>query len=377
MRLLRGLFMFVGMYASLCFANQGLNQSANLNIAHSPKAWAYQAWWLPQAWKSAPLKEFDRLLFFELRINASGEIPDKNGWPEKWSEFREAARKQHVPIDLTLTLLNAVDFVTLFSSDKSIQTLQHQIALLSADRDVSGIHLDVEVYTSIPAVILQRYRQFVSDLSVPLRKSIPAKHLSVFLPMGGETPLYDAKTLNFVDEVVVQAYDAHWTGSAKAGPVAPLDGNYGVTWKKAMTHAASIGLSADKVLLSYPFFGYEWRTKSEGLFAPTVGEGKQTTFTSFDVKTLPAVQINVKDRFKEHGAKNDRLSGSSFYQFKAAGQWRTGWFEGDWALQRKFEFLKDKRVGGVAFFVLGYDGGGLVDRFTQLRRNPEKSKNGI
>lgn len=39
-----------------------------------PQAWAYIGWWLPESWRSAPLRELDRLLFFVLKISATGAV---------------------------------------------------------------------------------------------------------------------------------------------------------------------------------------------------------------------------------------------------------------------------------------------------------------
>jgi hypothetical protein len=44
-----------------------------------------------------------------------------------------------------------------------------------------------------------------------------------------------------------------------------------------------------------------------------------------------------------------------------------GWFEDWWALDRKIDFLIDKKLGGIAFFLIGYDGGQLVDFFMHQR----------
>lgn len=96
-------------------------------IAQAPKAWAYFAWWMPQSWRSAPLAQLDRLLFFELKVNAKGAISERQGWPDQWAELRAALKQSATPLDLTLTLFGKTTFDQLFSFPPAIQRLHQQV----------------------------------------------------------------------------------------------------------------------------------------------------------------------------------------------------------------------------------------------------------
>jgi spore germination protein len=338
------------------------------------KAWAYQAWWLPDSWKTVPLEKLDRLLFFEIRINANGTISEKNGWPEKWFDLSAALKKANTPLDLTLTLLNTKDFQSVFASDQATATLLEHAANLASDASVAGLHLDFEVYTTLPDAVQTRFQNFVINLAKKLRSTIPAKNLSVFLPIGGSSPIYTKLALAQVNQVVAQGYDAHWATGPNAGPVAPLDGPSAVTWKKAILVASSLGISPEKLLLSYPFYGYEWKTSDKNIRGEAVKEGLITTLTPTDAKGLPAVRTSVQERLKEVNANNDLVSGSSFYQFQKDGQWTIGWYEGAWALNRKMQLMRNQNLAGMAFFVLGYDDGRLLNLFHSNNTKPLSTK---
>jgi spore germination protein YaaH len=340
--------------------------------ATKSQAWVYQAWWLPHSWKQTALRSVDRVLFFDLKVNADGLIRDRNGWPEKWVDFRAALGASGTPLDLTISILNAKDFQHLFSSQQATRQLLEQSLSLTSDKSVAGLHLDFEVYSALPEPTLHRFRQFVTTLSSALRKQSGAKQLSVFLPIGGVLQIYDAKSLAAVDRVVAQGYDAHWATGPLAGPVAPLDGESSVTWKKAISHALDLGVKRNRLLISYPLYGYEWPTTDKNPRGATKGEGATTTYVPVDQKLLPAIQISAQERVQAFGASNDQLSGSSYYQFQKNGQWITGWFEGPWALGRKMDYLREQKLNGAAFFLMGYDGGKLVDAFVQRR-----SSNGL
>lgn len=343
-------------------------------MAEIPKAWGYLGWWLPTTWRSVALDKFDRLLFFQLEVAADGSIAQRHGWPEQWLDLRQAVRLSGTPLDLTLTLLNASTFATLFDSEEAVQHLLAQAMELAAHDDVAGLQLDVEVYTAIDATKLVRYQQFVQALALQLHQQQPRKNLSVFFPLGGKSMLYDAATLADVDQVVLQGYDAHWAESKTAGPVAPLTGTDAVTWEKAVVQASKLAIPKSRLILGFPLFGYEWHVLRRTPRSSTLGKGVSTTFAPVASSLLPDITVNVQQRVLQYGATHDAASGSSSYRFKNTnGQFVEGWFEDWWALQRKTDYLMAQQLGGIAFFLLGYDNGELVDHFFRQRARQDKT----
>jgi spore germination protein len=337
-------------------------------VAQQTKAWAYLGWWLPDSWRKAPLGELDRLLFFDLKVNANGKITERNGWPEKWVDLRLAVKQNNTPLDLTLTLFDPLSFDQLFSSIESTQQLLDEAVLLANQEGVAGLQLDFEIYSFVKPGTITRYRSFVSELSKRLKQQPVPKSLSIFFPMGAESQLYDEVSLAQVDQLVLQGYDSHWKGGKTAGPVAPLNGDEAVTWKKAVALSQTLGVPKERLMLGFPLYGYEWPVKGAKKRNATTGEGLFTTFASIPVEQFPDVQFNVQDQVKRYGSSHDPASGSSYYQYKnSKGQFIEGWFEDWWSLRQKSEYLVNERLGGIAFFLLGYDDGQLVDYFLRLR----------
>ena len=147
-----------------------------------------------------------------------------------------------------------------------------------------------------------------------------------------------------------------------------MNGNEAVTWKKAVALSQTLGVPKERLMLGFPLYGYEWPVKGAKKRNATTGEGLFTTFASIPVELFPDVQFNVQDQVKRYGASHDPESGSSYYQYKKSnGQFIEGWFEDWWSLRQKSEYLVNERLGGIAFFLLGYDDGQLVDYFLRLR----------
>lgn len=337
------------------------------------KAWGYIGWWLPQGWRTAPLGEFERLLFFGLPIEADGAVRERHGWPEQWEALRQAAALTETPIDLTLTLLDAKTFRNVFGSDAAIQRLLDDATTLAQQEQVNGLHLDVETYDEISPALLAAFRKFVQTLTLRLQALPRSKALSVFIPMGGKTPLYDAASLIGLDRVVLQGYDAHWAESKFAGPVAPLDGPSALTWKKVVVASQGLGVPKNKLMLSFPLYGYEWIVKSPKLYGQTLGKGVSTTFARLSGDLELGFPVHVEERVLAHGATYDAFTGSSHYQFKnIKGQHVEGWFDDWWTMSRKSDYLEEQGFGGIAFFLLGYDAGRLVNHFV-MRRSLKQS----
>ncbi len=343
----------------------------SLAAAQPLKALGYLAWWLPDGWRNIALSELDRLLFFELKVDASGAVVDRHGWPEQWQDLQTEAERQQVPIDLTLTLFDPATFNALFTSPPAMQRLLKESLELVDSKNVAGIQLDFEIYESASAVAIDRYRGFVKELSQRLHQSSPTKSLSIFFPAGGQSPLYDAGTLDSLDLVMMQSYDSHYRSSKNAGPVAPLFGADVLTWQSAAAAGVLLDVPRDRLIFTFPLYGYEWTVKNSQVRSPAIGQGVVTTFAPISAQLLPSIQTSISQRVQQYGAFHDPVSGSSYYKFKnAKGQWYEGWFEDWWSLGRKFDFLSQERFGGMAFFLLGYDQGQLVHYYLQ-RRGPK------
>lgn len=343
-------------------------------LASPPKAWAYISWWLPDSWRKAPLAEFDRVLFFELRVNSNGDIFERNGWPEKWGDLRSAAKSSNTPIDLTLTLFDVAEFNNLFSSALATERLLNEAVTLASHSDVSGLQLDFEIYSFVTPEIIARYRVFVRELSKRLRMLSPSRQLSIFFTIGGQSQLYDSSTARQLNHVVLQGYDAHWKGSKVAGPLSPLSGNEAATWKKAVAQGLSLGIPRSRLLLTFPLYGYEWEVKGPTPRSEVIGNGVTTSFAPIADGLVPEIQFNVSDRVKKYGSNFDATSKSSYYQFKKRdGKFVEGWFEDSRSLKQKSDYLMEERLGGIAFFPLGYDDGLLVDSFVQIRDQKMKA----
>ena len=103
-------------------------------------------------------------------------------------------------------------------------------------------------------------------------------------------------------------------------------------------------------------------TESAAAGARTLGKGREITYSVLDARLLPDIRIGARSQAALHGLRRDPASGSPYYAYQEpAGGWRQGWFEDEASLAAKFEFVKQERLGGIAIFPVGYDGGAFDD----------------
>lgn len=342
-------------------------------VTHAPdrkllQSWGYASWWYPPTGAQLDRTQVDRLMFFQIEIGSDGRLQQSHGWPSQYKGLLDAAKQRHLPLDVTLTLQGKDDFEKLFGNPESIRRLLQTCIQLANDTDsVAGLQLDVETYDEPTSASIAGLRSFVPMLTAALHAASPKRSVSVFIPSNGQI-LYDRASLDGIDWGVMQSYDAHWANSAQAGPLAPISGTSEFTWDEALKTSEALGLQHDRMVMTYPLYGYEWPTQDQNARARTTGPAAITTLEPVPADILPLIRTNVRERVTQFGCHHDQRSGSSFYRFRdPAKGWVVGWYEGAWSLPKKRQFVIDHDLAGIAFFVLGYDGDRLVGSFDKSR----------
>ena len=323
--------------------------------ARAQEILTYHAYWMGEVWRQYELETFRRIFFFDLPVDADGGVGERHGWPERWEALRQDAARAGVAVDPVVSLLGTERFVEIFGrAEATARLLDTCIALA---RESGGLHLDVEVFDALPAPAIAAFRRFLRDLREAMNAA-PRGHLSAFVQALG--PLYTGTELAFLDRVVVQGYDAHWPRGPRAGPVAELDGTSPAAWKTAARSLTASGVPPGRIYFSSPLYGYEWPVTSTAARATSRGPARTLTFAPVSPDLLPEVSGSALMRAMEFGWQRDAASAAPWYRFRERdGHWQ-GWFDDPVSLRRRLDFVGRSRFGGVAFFVLGYDGGTLV-----------------
>lgn len=336
-------------------------------LARGQEIIAYHAYWMGDVWRQYDLGKFRRILFFDLAVDPSGRLTQKNGWPEKWMDLRQQALVRGVPVDPVVTVLGREVFSAVFgSADARALFLSECVALA---RESGGLHLDVEVFEPVEAAHLEAFRIFLADL----RRSLdtpPRRFLSAFIPSAGD--LYSPKELAYLDEVVAQGYDVHWAEAPTAGPVALLRGESAAAWETAAGKLLRGGVAPEKLFFSTPLYGYEWPVVSDEPRAASRGPARIVTYAPVGADLLPDIRLNALTRVAVHGLRREPGSETPWYVLRDSDGWWQGWYDDAISLRKRLVFVREGGFGGVAFFVLGYDGGALLEVARDVLKVPAR-----
>jgi spore germination protein YaaH len=317
--------------------------------------WGYYPYWMKDEWQKIDLGLYDQVLFFDVPVSADGLILQTTGWPGNWEKLIIAAKKSGTRLQPTFTLFNAEEFERIFLHQNQRKLLQADMLSLIDQADASGLQLDFEIFKDVSAASAEGFRLFLKSIKQALASR--KKNLSLFVLTEDSAGLYDRESLMSPDYIVLQGYDAHWKGSANAGPVAELRGSSADSWDSSLKHYLSLGVPRNKIIMSVPFFGYEWPTISDAAGALTRGVGSEISFAPLPAGLVPEVAASALARARQYGIRRDPVSGSPYYVFNDGTGWFQGWFEDDASLSAKFDFVKKQRLAGIAVFSLGYDSG--------------------
>jgi spore germination protein YaaH len=330
--------------------------SQRLPQATGPEIWAYSAYWMRDAWRLYDLGAFRRLLFFDLIVGRDGRIQDRHGWPEEWDALRGKARAVGVSVDPVVSVLDKEVFSAIFSNADSRARLLAEVVAVA--RASGGVHLDVEIDEVVAPGEVESYHRFIAELRAAL-DAPPRRVITAFIL--GRNALYGAAELEMMDAVIVQGYDVHWRGAPKAGPPSALEGESPAAWRSAAASLSRLGVEPGKVVISTALYGYEWPTVSGEPRAATRAAADIITYAPLPSSLLPDIRINALSRAAEHGLRREAATLAPWYAFRDRDGWRQGWFDDATSLAPRLDFVANGAYRGIALFVLGYDGGALLE----------------
>lgn len=339
----------------VCSVWLGTSDAHAQGTAPAPRVAGYYAWWMGDAWRDMDLSLYDRVVFFTTRVDSAGFIRTRNGWPEDWVDLQAAADSAGTELVPTVAMMRSDTILPVFADSVRWMRLIDDIELMMREAGSRGVHLDVELFEPAPDSVATGFMSFVRAL----RERLPSdRDISMFSPAFDVSRLYDLGVLApYVDAFYVQGYDLHWLNGPSAGPVAPLDGWAGANWRNIVTRYREAGIADDRIVMTVPYFGYEWPVAHTGFGAPTVGEGQILTYAKVDSTRLPDIQRSVENHLETLGLLRDDPSGSPFYtRADSAGVYQ-GWFEDEASLQSKLDFIEQEGLAGAAVFLMGYDNG--------------------
>ncbi|MBI2722235.1 MAG: T9SS type A sorting domain-containing protein [Bacteroidetes bacterium] len=239
---------------------------------------------------------------------------------------------------------------TFWASTTAQNTFINNIIALLNNRQGNGVNIDFEGMGSSDKV---PFTNFITNLNAALNAANPNYQLSMALYAVDWSGVFDMPALSAqADFFTIMGYDYYYSGSATAGPTAPLynfQPTYNYTLPKSITYYIKQGAPASKLLLGLPYYGREWETTTN--LAPSATTG---SFTSS--RTLSYINNNSAT-YTTSVKKWEGNCYSPWYVFQVSGAWRQCWIDDIYSMSRKYDLVNQRGLGGIGIWALGYDNG--------------------
>lgn len=307
------------------------------------------------------------LAIFGLNFQADGRIQTREedyqepGWRhlngDQVAELIEYANQKQIKPILTLTSFDNQTITEITTSAEARNTLVDQVSQFVRQHNYAGVNLDFEYVGSAPDPVRQGYTQIAQDLKTKLSQTDPNFHLSVsvYADSARNTRLWDLADLSqVVDNVVIMAYDFHRPNSETTGPVAPIFGagnRYPDDILTLLEYHFQL-YSPTQVLLGIPLYGYEWPSQTNQAYSQTSARGYLASYQRVRELVEREQLVTYWDR--------DALSPYLIYQPEletdSDPQYHQIYYEDSRSIAYKLALARQAKLGGVAFWALGYDG---------------------
>jgi spore germination protein len=325
--------------------------------------------------------------YFGVPVKADGSL-NKNdvGYTtfkgKKARELFDRANAKNSKVVLTITLMNnsSIERV-LDSEDAQNKVIKETIAEVKEER-LQGVNIDFEYSGNPGATYQDKFSKFVATFTEEVHKEIPDSQLSVSVyasaAMGNQ--LYDISSIGrSADLVFMMAYDFAVAGSDNAIPTAPLYGHSeGKYWYDIDTAVGQFlgKMDGKKLVLGTAWYGYNHAVSAPEVKAATQ-KGYYITKTvknkkgkKVAVKSYVAAPKGFAQTYQIADKIDANMEGITDYQegwddagkvgwkaYKKNGTWRMVFAEDTRSLAIKYDYAKERNLGGVGAWALGFEGG--------------------
>ena len=281
-----------------------------------------------------------------------------NGWNSSaMTGVINAAHRKGDKLVITITMMawdsaSAAAQATLLGNATYRTQLVNNIVAAVRNRNADGVNLDFE---PLATTLRAKYVAFVRQLRAALVAAGVGSYLTVCTTGGAATWAtgYDLTALTASgasDGIFAMGYDYSWSGSSRAGAVAPMESSYMLDVNQSVSDFLSM-MPAAKLIWGVPYYGRTWHTTSSALNAATVAgaSGYSKAYYYTGAKSLAAA----------HGRRWDSVGQVPWFVYydSTARSWIEGYYDDVASLGVKYDMINRRGLAGVGVWHLLMDGG--------------------
>jgi len=306
------------------------------------KVYGWHPYWVDAgAYLSYDYNALSHIAYFSLEVDtATGGYTTLRGWDT--TPIISYAHQRGVKVTLTVTNFGSARNTELLTDTVKQWNLINTVISQLQSRNGDGVNFDFE---SVPATQKANMVSFCRRAVRGIKAVLPSAEISLATPAVNWSDGWDLGALaGICDYLIMMGYNYYWSGSATAGPVAPVSGeNYHVVRSINEDYMAE-GVPPNKLLLGVPWYGYDWPVTSSVRKAATTGTGTSRTYNSALALVATGTRIF------------DDLTGVPYMSYQTS-QWRQMWYDDSTSLQIKSNIAKDMYLAGIGIWALSYEAG--------------------
>jgi spore germination protein YaaH len=296
-------------------------------------------------------KSYDFSMLWGISYFAYIVNPNTGGYKNihqwKTTELIDSAKAHNCKVFLSV-FNGGSDNSILLENTKAKEILIDSICSLLSLRKADGINIDFE---GVPSKNKAQFTEFIIQISRRLKKENPNYIISLCLYAIDYYNIFNIEAIKpYVDLYTLMGYDYCGSFSDYAGPVSPLKESK--TWGENSVESSvdfylNKGVEGKKLIVGLPYYGSEWITTNLAIQAPVKKFYSNPPYKS--IKEVYIDSLNIPAQFDEE-------SSSSYCFIKTNnGEMRQLWFENEQSLTIKYNWIKNRQLGGVGIWALGYD----------------------
>lgn len=311
------------------------------------------------------------LSYFNLNIDSDGtikrldnQIEADPGWHAltggKVDDIFTKARANQEKLSLTM-FASDIDIINSILSDPvtNAQNLVNDVSPVMQKYGFSDLNIDIEQIPDASPEAQIKYSQFISNV----KNNLTTRDLGTLtvdvspIAFVRNKNLIDPKLISqYVDYIVLMAYDFHNPGSIVTGPVSPVTGAGKVSefdTETAVQKALEI-FPASKIILGIPLYGYSWESIDNFPRAAVV----PSTAIIISNRTVEDLLAGCATCSAEYDV-TDKES-HIIYKNTDTGTFQQIFYPDQKATQDKVKIANDYNLGGMALWALGYEGNTIL-----------------
>ena len=329
-------------------ASLSAERTATTACVLNKKVYGWHPYWNGTVYNNYDWSMLSEFCYFDYSVTPSTGQNSNTSFAWATSAAVTAALTNSVNVHFCATLF--ASHATFWASSTAQQTFITNAINLLNSRGGKGINIDFEGMGSSDKV---PFKTFMTNLCNQVHAANSNYKVTMALYAVDWSTSFDMPALNaVVDNFIIMGYDYYYSGSAQAGPEAPMynfQTGYNYTLSKSITYYLKQGATPGKLLLGLPWYGREWETVAATAPSNTTGNFTSSRTYSY-VRNNPTTYSTSNKHW-------DNNSFNPYYSYVSGGANRQCWIDDAYSMSRKFDMVNQRGLGGIGIWALGYDDG--------------------